>query len=431
MFKKIQDWIKKIIASILAVLGIWSLASVVKPPIAEEITSFNVNGRTIEMSYTDDNTDEDLIIRTEKEDYVNWAGSMIIYYSVYNRSNRDQNVKTVFSLNDKKGQEKYVKDIYEHAGQTITTEIISNIVYSTDTDSFLTTTSSVQKITTNWQKHNLSDFISPKISNRKSVKKAYSLKNNDFLLKRGETKLFNAVIKYADLENKEEFFIEAFGDRGAYGHLDPFTFEDLFNSDTKSTGDLNGQDNWSGATEYDVVTDADARYEGDQGIKVIAGASQRVMANTSVTAANDGIMYIGMRPVTIASGERVEVFIYESGSQKGNIKFDETTGNIQINHAGVFSNVLTSYSLDQWYIIAIDFDAADDQYQANVYDTVAESWVGWSGDGALADNGVITEINEVRFALRAGCTAYYDTLTGTNPIAGGAARRIITIQIWD
>jgi len=189
-----------------------------------------------------------------------------------------------------------------------------------------------------------------------------------------------------------------------------WTYEQKFN--TLADGDLNGQDSWSGSTIFDVTTNAAAIYEGAKGVKVIAGVAQRYIVS-SIDAATEGIMYIAIKPVTIASGERIEFFLMETGFQKTSIKFDESSGDIQINHNGVYSSIYDTYSLNQWYVIALEIDAGNNQYQAKVHN--GTSWNSFSGMDDAADGGTFVEINEIRLQLRAGGTVYWDTITGTDP----------------
>lgn len=218
----LKSYLKKRWKRILVVAGATTIltASVLAPtPIP--VLSFNVDGQNIEVAYTDDNTDEDLIIRTNQKDYLNLGGNITIYFSVLNTSGKDQEIKTVFSFQDSSGDKKFVKNIEEYAGETITENIIPAYwEHSTTGDTFIaTTTQQIEK--TLWQEHTLNDFNVQAVSviTRKDIKKTHSLKENTFLLAKDETKFFRARIAYTDFQGAEQIFQEVFGDKGGYGHL--------------------------------------------------------------------------------------------------------------------------------------------------------------------------------------------------------------------
>lgn len=159
-------------------------------------TSVKVFGQTKDFVYTDDITNEDLVIRLEKKDFeFNVPVSIsnkplapsnpIIYFSVKNNSVVDQNVKVVMT-----------------SGGKLTMSIISV------------------------EKQSIASSVAvAKVANRPASAKAKPVKGNTFseggsvFMLAGQTAYFKAkVLSTLKVGESEEFFLEAFGDQNGYGH---------------------------------------------------------------------------------------------------------------------------------------------------------------------------------------------------------------------
>ena len=222
MFQDKINWLKQKLNGfkrwiIALIVGTVCLAALV--PLTEPLPTLMIDGEAIVFAHTDENTDENLIIRTDQKEYVNFWGSFSAYFSIMNKSGEDQQIRVVFSLQE--SPQKYVRTIQEYGGEIIT-------LIPTSTIPLLTTaTSTVQEriipakqvIKTIWTDKTIDKKPIPALSNRKSIKQTKENKGTEFLLKNGETKFFKANIKYSDFKDREEFLIEAFGDQGGYGHL--------------------------------------------------------------------------------------------------------------------------------------------------------------------------------------------------------------------
>lgn len=418
------EWVKKWWKELVATVITGVLLAQVTPVPIPEILSFKVDGQTIELAYTDDNTGEDLIIRTNQSDFFNPFGNFTIYFSVFNASGKDQEIKTVFSFQDSSGDKKFVKNIGEYDGETT----IENITpaywkysneYSTASNEYIdkeifiaTTTEQIE--TTLWQKHTLNDFNVQAVSaiTRKDIKNTHNLKENTFLLAKGETKFFRAKIAYTDFKDKEEFFIEAFGSLGAYGHLDPWTYEQLFNA--LNTAVLNGQDSWSTDANWEVVTAAAARYDaegtgsGAKGVET-ANSNFQSFATRTISQVSDGIMYIAMKRTTGAANSFFTVYI----------DYDPNYANVNMRNNGYLSTegggtTWRAYNFDQWYVIALEFETTGtNQYRINTHD--GTSWEGWSDWWNSGNSGAGP--TEIRIYHGGGQSfqAWLDTITPTDP----------------
>lgn len=169
----------------------------------------NIDGKKVSIEYTDDNTNEGLIIRASDNEIMSFAGNIVVLFSVYN-TGVDQNVELAFSF----GKD-YDLQLSEYNGETSEEILIFSALEAT------VSTTARKAIyhtvtTTKWKSLSKKDFTDKQIE-RKEMKDKKTLKENTTFIKSGETKFFKAVIKYAPT-GREEFIIEAFGDYD-YGHL--------------------------------------------------------------------------------------------------------------------------------------------------------------------------------------------------------------------
>jgi len=231
------EQIEKAVVSLIVAIGLlFSFGGTT----IDKIPSIDFNGQVIEFPYTDENEGEDLIIRTNSE-----TTNGIMYVMVENKS-----IPQEISLSAFFGQENQkVKEIYElvedisyevkipeyktveydcsYSVSSTTSEFIDKICERQEEDGF--------KIETHyrdeWQLQVLEDFnkteyqdivVDEEITLKdkrgfKAEKKIKKVKEKD------EISYYKIVFQYPLLGTKDiEFFFEAIGSYGAYGHLDPF-----------------------------------------------------------------------------------------------------------------------------------------------------------------------------------------------------------------
>ena len=203
------------------------------------------NGQVIEMTHTDDNSKEDLIIYTDKATYSSWDSADVIF-SVTNLSSKDQNVKARL-LFGKDEQTAEIKEFIPQVPYTVTiedyaTEETCEMVYS-DAQKKEVENCYRKKIGSHEETRyrdmwvNLAHTKGQKPSdyaNQERINKVIDSKyktdhESTVYLKSGETKYFKAVVKFTPPVFKDgvqepptEFYVEATGDQGAYGILDPW-----------------------------------------------------------------------------------------------------------------------------------------------------------------------------------------------------------------
>lgn len=428
------NWVKSKWKQFLAVLGVGILLAQVIPTLIPETPSLMIDGQLVEFIYTDNNTDENLIIHTTQENYMNFAGNITVYYSVLNNSGKDQTIKTVFSLKDGSGQKKYIKDISEYNGEETIEKVIpahyKNIAMPIDEWVWVEETTTTEQIT-KWAKYNLTDFVLPAISKRKDIKNTHSLKNNEFLLQAGETKFFKAKIDYTDFKDREEFFIEAFGSLGAYGHLDPWTYEQLFNG--LNDGNLTGQDSWTGG--FSNLVQTTTKFEGAKGLKGTGGGVNNLLNHRILTAGEKstaGTWYFAWRldsgTIPDTNGQGISTFWQDADNVNAILigMHRTSSGVYKIRYYISSWNDYKTVNLDTWYVIEIEYDGGANTYKLRVF----EEGVGWDAQsGALSCRGTCAEIDGIEWHINANAnvTGEIDTLTPTDPTVV-SARRIINTQ---
>lgn len=218
-----------------------------------------------------------------------------------------------------------------------------------------------------------------------------------------------------------------------------WTFEDKFNSDTKSTGDLNGQDGWTADTSWDVVTTSP--YDGDQCITRVcegdapAGVSNYKSAVQTYTANTAGTVYFALKIDTTGGNARHELDLRAGAlyASTGPIIFTsfQASGTkiIYTYSGGGFVEVATGLSSGTWYPVALEYDTATDQSRARVYSGGA--WGSWTSYGTYF--ATISEVTNLTMgcdkgAAGTGGTLFMDTITPTDPAPASGPANVKTIN---
>lgn len=188
-----------------------------------------------------------------------------------------------------------------------------------------------------------------------------------------------------------------------------WTFEDKFNSDTKSTGDLNGQDGWSGSTAYDVVTSN--CYEGDQ---CVMATSANANMDQTISAVSSGTVYVAMRKETQNRDALVD--LRTSGSIYTRLQFNGS--DILIYKDGGSDTVISGFTTSQYYVFEIQVDSTS-SFKYRIHD--GTSWSSQSGATTPIDSN---SIEVVRMSMGSGSAPatgdmYWDIITPTNPVLEG------------
>ena len=159
------------------------------------VPGIEIDGQTIEFPYTDDNSNESIIIKTDKKTYNSFAGSDV-YYSVTNTSNMAEKVVLLayFSKDQSDIKNVKVRQLGEWQDMQIQREGLQ-----------LNSTKLAKALT-----------------KRKPIPEDFTVKGGtQFEIPAGHTAYFKSEITYPPGKDGE-FWIEALGTNGGYGLLDPW-----------------------------------------------------------------------------------------------------------------------------------------------------------------------------------------------------------------
>ena len=299
------------------------------------------------IAYTDENEGESFIVKTDNKDYYSLGGGIKIYGSITNVSETDQSAYMVISLGN--GQ------TFNKVERFVGNDIIYDIIPATAT----TTKQTIEQKIAIWENIEFDTKFKVSDSNliRKDIKERKISGVFKDYFKAGETKYYRLSMEIPYGITEHEWFWEVFGEK-SYGHLDPnnWTYEQKFNE--LNDGDLHGQDSWSGAVEFDVTTDAAARYEGAKGIKIYQPAGVRSITRTLPASIDSGTFYISVKKtdntdnlypgiVLRNDGNLGEIYINFYNNGKIYYYSKDTGTNVQIDDL--------TYESDVWIRLGIRF----------------------------------------------------------------------------
>ena len=380
-----------------------------------------VDGRDIPLEFADNNDGENLIIRSDAKDYFGW-GSVTVYFGVENTSADTQNIDIAFALKGQPGWK--VRSVRKLTGEKISEEATTTVPAVIDEDGSTTPEVIIPARTirtSTWEDKTETTF-SHWSERKKSVgedESAYEYPISS--LAPGERAYYEAVIDYPVASQGGEFFIEAFGDKGGYGHLDPnaWTSEDNFNSysDGNNLNGGSGGSGWGGNwTQYNsnqITTETSVTYEGAAAAKTTVNAA--VYYRNLSSSLTSGSVYVAMQKTSTSSGNWY--FTLEQGAFPNDRMVIRafTDGNIAIYDNSLGYQTITTYNPNQWYVINVEFDDSGhpDQYRARVYD--GSSWSSFSSWYTVY-TGSYTGINYVSIQGDcSGTTCYWDDITPNDP----------------
>ena len=231
-------------------------------PDTQRPTPITVDGETIEFTWTDDNTGEDLLIYTDKEVYEDGLSGTPVYVAVNNQSGIDQEVSLMGSFVN---QRRYVEDVSvltvatfqststvpgtcrELTGaqlqrqidggadpndylidETTATGTTPRIFDVCDKEIVTQTSTSTEWVPLPQTKRDIYEIAIEegyldKLGRIQKSVDGYVAENKSiaFPIKAGDTLYYRLNIRYP-ANDTGNFFLEAVGSEGAYGHLDPW-----------------------------------------------------------------------------------------------------------------------------------------------------------------------------------------------------------------
>ena len=403
--------LKKLLLSLLALLTLQTPVNLG----AEKITQ-KIGGTIITFDSTDENANETLIINASSHSYSS-LGNFSVLFSVTNNSGIDQNVQ--LSIPKVDSPERKLISLKRFVGNNTT--VIPEKVWTSATSSTKVITPASTSTTAVWDTLPLNSYSSFSVSGEKDTKGLSAKEQGQTLIHANETVFFKAELSFGNLNVKgEEFFIEAFGDQGGYGHLDPtFTTYEDFNS--YSDGNLAGQGCWGnentgGAfTVQGVVT--------QEGTKAATNVGTSGHIDCTFTSQTATILYGYIRKTVAAVG--VKYIEYGQGATiKVYIKFD-SDGNVKYFDGGLASYVSLGACADAtWCQVGVEIDTTNqaNKFRANLDGGTFSGWV----DAA----GSFTGIDLLFLESETGGTGFWDFFqyTSTAAAGGGTVTRYISFD---
>lgn len=367
------------------------------------------------IGFTDDNVGEDFIVKSDAHDYKSWGGGIAVDFSVTNVSDATQNADIVFVLDPKQTLRKISRF---DGNQVVEIEHFENVPDSATTTAKTVRTVSNETRAIYTELALNTGYISPDIT-RKDVK---GLANDgavtDTFLA-GETKYYRANVNIPNDANGEEWFIEAFGSKGGYGHLDPsgWSKEETFDTclvDTELGGNSGGTCNseWDG-TDGDALVQATTKFTGTtQAVKVLGVVTTN---NANMGTITDGIVYFAYYEDGAPDNDGLIILLHDGGSDE--ISLNINAGTIRATHSTGDANIVDP-AIDTWYIFKITFDT--DSYAVD-YRTEADgvgNFTAGSADNAyVGGTGTGITTMQIRAAVDpgAGQDWYIDELSASEP----------------
>lgn len=197
-----------------------------------------------------------------------------------------------------------------------------------------------------------------------------------------------------------------------------WVYEQKFND--LNDGDLNGQDSWSGATSFDVQTTT--KFEGTKALADLAGSGDRSIVRAGMNCSS-GVVYIAMNihGYGVRGSAQLTVFKDSAGKQcfEIQLRYPDGTEDIGLYVVGNPLYLLTTVTVDTWYIIAAEWEKDHGgagvhmvRFKWKVSGGTYSAWTDWYND-SLATDGTIDSLG-----LRLTDSDYFgwwDTITPTDP----------------
>lgn len=236
MNKKIKTAIAVASVAGAAAFGAATLSSADYAPVA-----VYVDGRPYTFSFTDDNANEDMIIRTNTDTYDGISES-VVYFTVSNESGEDQQSDIAFLFKDRFQTVTKVEKLWVTRTDVPITEEVCITVVASSTEPYqechFEQTGTVTKyfsypktIKTDVQELPLTQYVSPASVNRKNSQNYVTENSVKDFIPAESFGLYRATVKFSGgwgvKKPREKFYIEVNGSNNGYGHLDPW-FDSLW-----------------------------------------------------------------------------------------------------------------------------------------------------------------------------------------------------------
>jgi len=399
---------KKILLTILLLLtGCGHNINYDKPLGAKSVI---IDGHERSFTFTDNNEKENLIIETERKDYYSMNGGVVMYMAVTNISGVEQDINVVISTKDKI----IANDIKLFLG---TNQVLSGVkkVYSSTTEEYVK--ENIYRYESEWADINNIEYSE---INKEEVLLSKDIEIKDTaetkkvadktLIKKDDTKYYKVLFDIPKESNGEEWFIEAYGSKGAYGHLDPngWTYEQTFND--LNVGTLNGQDSWANSKNNNFyVSTAGTPYEGTKHVANTTGTDGVIIR--SVSAVTYGTIYISLSKPVLNEGTNYVRLLNEDGLSDITVRlWKSSAGNLLVydGNSDAYVDTGFDFSAGTYFRVGIAFEYTSGGYEGLSVDTfkVNINDGSWSSAYGVERDGAGEQVEGVRLDN-------YDLVSGT------------------
>ena len=364
--------------------------------IAAIVDNISIGQEQKTIAYTDDNTGENFIIKTDNKDYYTMGGDILVDFLVTNVSKTAQDANVVFSL----GKDVFVREVKRFDGNS---EVIT---YSVPTAT--TTSKEIRTLRAAWSEMVFNDFNpsdSPVV--RKDTKGTKVDKTFGDNFKVGQTKYYQATMRVPMGIAENEWFIEAIG--ADYGHIDPnlWTYEQKF--DGLNDGGMAGQDSWtySAGSDHAIVGSVDP-YEGTKCLGF--GTTSIVVIERDITGVASGSVYVSIKVpadgtaifrLQTAKGTDGFFYLYFKG------------GDIWVYDSASYTEriILADFDVDTWYRIGIAFECGAGGWEGLSADTFKVNVNGGAWSSAYACPAGAAAVNTIDLSSNVKQNIYFDFIS--------------------
>lgn len=225
----VKNWLKQKVKKILIATGIIGIAVASGIALQPKVPFIEVNGQRIEFAYTDNNSNENLIIRTDKQNY-SGDQQVDVYAMFENKSGIGQVINFSSFFADKNKSVSRISELALNVPYEVTIDDYGDVPTATGTSYGIIGNHKETRYKDEWQGIVLSTTSISDYSALLSIsalpikdKKGFLVdKSIQFPLLTDGISYFKATIEFPQYQKKEEFFIELVGSEGGYGHLDPW-----------------------------------------------------------------------------------------------------------------------------------------------------------------------------------------------------------------
>lgn len=200
-----------------------------------------------------------------------------------------------------------------------------------------------------------------------------------------------------------------------------------FESGTFSTGDLNGQDSWTGGTSFDVVNT-----QASDGTQSVAVAANDNISRTITQVTDDPTtVYFSVRTTDATTADNWLIRFYADTGYTQNVGSfylgGATQGTFHWRESGGTWHAAGTYDVDTWYDVKLEIDYTNDCVTVTIDGGTPTACLDNSDAAALSD------IEAIRLYYNNGDadvpTFYFDNLSDTAPTQGGENQVLPGMQI--